>query len=227
VAYAETALTDGLAPTMARRLHSVLIPAALVALMALSGCTGEKPADETSRLTTASSPGSGAQASGKATAGTTSAVLAEQTFDATARESGAKAPGGTVTMTLRSLEVSGKMMTLRWAFRWDNPAAADNATTSLFDLSVKNVPMLTDTTNLKRYAPLCTKGSWAGDNLSQIACEGSALVSPSMLFFEFTNHSTVEAWAVFAAPQDKNATFDVLPVDGWPNFSAVTPTESK
>lgn len=209
----------------------LLAPVALAMVIALAGCTGG--GDEAVAVDPSASAGiaktDGGQAADKAgtsTAGTTTAVLSEQTFDATAREP-EDAPGGKVTTTLRALEVSGETMTLRWAFRWDNPDAADDATTSLYDLSVENLPTLTDGINLKQYRPLCTSGSWSAGIASWVQCGQSALVSPSNeVFFTFPNHSTVEAWAVFAAPQDDDAIFDALVIDGWPSFSAVAPTEA-
>jgi len=196
---------------------------ALALVLVLSGCSGggDDPATEKPSAS-GGTAAPGGDASGRA--GTTTAVLAEQTFDATA---GKTAPGGTVTTTLRALEVSGKTMTLRWAFRWDNPDAADDATNSMYDFGVKNLPTLTDGTNLKQYRPLCTEGAWSGgDQLDDVKCGLSMLVSPSGSTFTLQNHSTVEAWAVFAAPQDDDATFDALVIDGWPSFSAVTATEA-
>ena len=208
----------------------LIAPAALVLLLVVAGCTGggDEPGEPTASAS-AGSGGSDAEAGSETsgtTTGTTTAVLAEQTFDATARDAD-DAPGGTVTTTLRALEVSGQTMTLRWAFRWDNPDAAGDATTNLYDLSVTNLPTLTDGVNLKQYRPLCTDGSWAGGALGRVECGTSVLVSPSdEVFFEFTNHSTVEAWAVFAAPQDDGAVFDALVIDGWPSFSVVAPAEA-
>lgn len=205
-------------------------------LIALSGCTGGDGAARDDQSPSVAGETEGANPGDDATsdstagsgnrAGTTTAVLSEQTFDATARDA-ENAPAGTVTTTLRALEVSGQTMTLRWAFRWDNPDVADTATTSLYDLSVDNLPKLTDTTNLKLYGPLCTNGSWTGGIVINVESGQSALVSSSKpVFFTFANHTTVEAWAVFAAPQDEKATFDVLLIDGSPNFASVTPTEA-
>lgn len=205
--------------------RALLLPTALALLLSVAGCTGG--GDEPAEPSASASPGATSSGAGEgATAGATSAVLAEQTFDATAR-SPEDAPGGTVTATLRALEVSGDTMTLRWAFRWDNPDAADDATTNLYDLSVYNLPTLTDGVNLKQYRPLCTDGSWSGGAVSKVECGMSVLVSPSdEVFFKFANHTTVEAWAVFAAPQDDDAVFDALVIDGWPSFSAVAPVQA-
>ncbi|MCC2307532.1 hypothetical protein [Cellulomonas chengniuliangii] len=203
---------------MSHRTTRLLAPAALVALLALSGCTSsdepDAPAGNPSATAAAEQPA--------AAAATTSASLAEQTFDATA---GDDVSGGTITTTLRALEVSGEAMTLRWAVRWDNDDAPDDATTHMFDLGIENMPTLTDPVNLKQYRPLCAEGSWQGELADLLACQNSALVSPSeTVFFKFPNHATVEAWAVFPAPQDDDAVFEVLIAEGWPAFSGVRAT---
>jgi hypothetical protein len=215
--------------TRSSRSHTYLVPAAFAVLIALSGCAGGE--DATAGGTTPKAGGeassSDAKASG-ASAGTTTAVIAEQKFAATGSLATKDNVGGTVTTTLRALEVSGKTMTLRWAIRWDNPGQAKDAKTSMLDLEATNLPTLTDTVNLKQYRPLCTEGSWHAVGIQGLlACERSVLVSPSEMTFTLSNHATVEAWAVFAAPQDKDAKVDVLVVDGWPTFSAVTPTAAK
>jgi transcriptional regulator with XRE-family HTH domain len=216
--------------TMSNRSRIVFVPVTLAVLIALSGCTGGGGTADGTASKASGSGGSSDATKSSSSAGTTTAVIAEQKFASTAGGSSNTPPGGTVTTTLRALEVSGKTMTLRWAFRWDNPDLANDATENMSHLGVENIPMLTDTAHLKQYRPLCTEGSWQATGIrSQVACRDSALVSPSgaLVAFEFTNHSTVEAWAVFAAPQDGQASFDVLVVDGWPPFSAVTPTGAK
>ena len=215
--------------TRSNRSRTFLVPAALSVLIALSGCAagGDATAGGTASRAGASGGSSDAKKS-DTSAGTTTAVIAQQKFAATAGSGGPDNAGGTVTTTLRALEVSGKTMTLRWAMRWDNPGKTNDAKTTLFDLGVTNLPKLTDTVNLKQYRPLCTKGSWQAGLSNLMDCKDSALVSPAdAVEFDFPNHSTVEAWAVFAAPQDKAAKVDVSVVDGWPAFSGVTPTAAK
>jgi hypothetical protein len=207
--------------TRSNRSRALLVPAAFAVLIALSGCAGGTTPKAGGEVGS-----SDAKTSDRA-AGTTTAVIAEQKFAATTVFATNDNPGGTVTTTLRALEVSGKTMTLRWAIRWDNPGQGSDAKTSMLDLGAKNLPTLTDTVNLKQYRPLCTKGSWQGDSITEVWCSASVLVSPSVDTVSLPNHSTVEAWALFAAPQDKNAKVDVLVVDGWPTFSAVTPTAAK
>ena len=215
--------------TVSNRSRVFLVPAAFAVLIALSGCAGGK--DATAGGTTPKAGGEVSSSDAKTSqtsAGTTTAVIAEQKFAATGSFATKDNAGGTVTTTLRALEVSGKTMTLRWAIRWDNPDQAKDVKTSMLDLGATNLPTLADTVNLKQYRPLCTKGSWQAVGIqSLLACEASALVSPSEMTFSISNHSTVEAWAVFAAPQDKDAKVDVLVVDGWPTFSAVTQTAAK
>lgn len=196
-----------------------LATVAVVAVLALTGCTGgdDQPTEDPTAQ--------GAAATAAGTARTTAdAVLAEQTFDARAADAGEDAPGGTVTATLRSLEVSGQTMVLRWAMRWDDDAAEDDATASMYDLQIGTTPQLTDTQHLKQYLPLCTEGSWQGGPADSTQCAASALVAPDdVVFTELANHRTVEAWAVFAAPQDDDASLEVLLSDGWPTFAGVTP----
>jgi hypothetical protein len=213
---------------MSNRSRTFLVPAALAVLIALSGCAGSEDSAAGGAASKAGgSGGSGDAKKGDSSAGTTTAVIAQQKFASTGSQFSKDSAGGTVTTTLRALEVSGKTMTLRWAIRWDNPDQAGDVKTSMLDLGAKNLPALTDTVNLKQYRPLCTKGSWQAGISSLVDCEGSVLVSPSEMDFSLTNHSTVEAWALFAAPQNKDAKVDVLVVDGWPTFSAVTPTAAK
>jgi len=202
---------------MPHRVRRLLVPATLAAVLALSGCSGSAEPDASTPP-----PSATPAAEQDAVSATTSASLAEQTFDATA---GDDVSGGTITTTLRALEVSGETMTLRWAVRWDNDDAPDDATTHMFDLGIENMPTLTDSVNLKQYRPLCAEGSWQDGMVDQIACKNSALVSPSeAVFFKFPNHATIEAWAVFPAPQDDDAVFEALVAEGWPAFSGVRAT---
>ncbi|MBD7979904.1 hypothetical protein H9623_03790 [Oerskovia sp. Sa1BUA8] len=197
-------------------------------LLVLAGCTGAGAGAEPSpgggtEGTTASSPaadGDQEQAAGEASI--TTASLAEQTFDATAGSG--EAPGGTITMTLRSVEVTGRTMTVRWALRWDNPDKGAGERASFSDLGARHVPTVTDSTNLKIYKPFCTKGAWKGAALDVQACELSALVSPSASSGAgLTNGSTIEAWALLPSPQGDPGPLDILVSDGWPAFSGITP----
>lgn len=209
---------------MPNSLRRLLAPMALAALLALTGCTSSdeptQPVDANPSATAA--PGDDASGSEQTASQTSTASIAEQTFDTTVGDS---PTGGTLTTTLRSLEVAGEAMTLRWAVRWDNDDKPDDATTHMFDMGIKNLPTLTDPVNLKQYRPLCTEGTWKGPWEEQLPCERTALVAPTeTVFFKFPNHATVEAWAVFPAPQDDDAVFEVLLAEGWPTFSAVRPT---
>lgn len=204
------------------RTHGPLV-AALISLtvVALAGCSpSTPPAPDRGDGPAASAPAPSESSAPEASVSTAS--LAEHTFDAT---SGAgQAPGGTITMTLRSAEVAGDTMTLRWALRWDNPDDAADAVVSFSDLGARHVPTVTDSTNLKIYRPFCTRGSWKGDVLDVQACELSALVSPrASSGARLTNGATTEAWAVVPAPQGEPGPLDVLVSDGWPLFSGITP----
>ena len=198
----------------------------LAGLVALSGCTG---GDATPGPTTAASASEAPRSasgggSARATAGE---VVAEQTFDAGASDAGDGNPGGSVTATVRSLEVSGRTMVLRWAMRWDNDDAPDDAVASLLDLGIGTSPRMTDTENLKQYLPLCTEGSWQGGVIGSTECANSQLVSPTeRVFTKLPNHRDLEAWAVFAAPEDDDVSFEVVLNDGWPTFADVTPTDA-
>ncbi|MBO1751332.1 hypothetical protein J4G33_05900 [Actinotalea sp. BY-33] len=219
--------------------HRLLLPAAAIALLVgLAGCTDADSTDEAPAPTDSAAAESGEapdeagdagqEGSGEDSGvrGTTDAVLAEQTFDAGAEGEGEDNPGGTVTAMVRSLEVSGETMTLRWAMRWDHDEAADDAAVSMYDLGMSALPQLTDTVNLKQYLPLCTKGSWQGGMLDSQQCGYNALVSPrNAIYAELPNHAVVEGWAVFAAPQDDGASFDLPISEKTPSFAGLTPLE--
>ncbi|WP_250446359.1 hypothetical protein [Actinotalea sp. C106] len=217
--------------------HRLLLPTAAVALLiGLAGCTDAESADETPAPTSTSAAasdegqdevGGDSAAEDSGVRGTTDAVLAEQTFDAGAEGEGDGNPGGTLTTMVRSLEVSGETMTLRWAMRWDNDEAADDASASMYDLGVSALPQMTDTVNLKQYLPLCTDGSWQGGAIDNQRCGQTALVSPTnVVYTELPNHAVVEGWAVFAAPQDEGASFDLLVAEEWPSFAGLTPEQA-
>ena len=187
---------------MSRTRGPLVAALVLSTVLALVGCTGGgdgSPKDGDGKDSAASSPSVSDETT--ATASVTTASLAEQTFDATAH--GDDVPGGTITTTLRSVEVTGETMTVRWAFRWDNDDKGDDATTSFDDLGVQHVPTVTDGTNLKVYRPFCTYGGWKEELIISIqACERSVIVSPANSGrFELMNHATVEAWALLPAPQ--------------------------
>lgn len=193
-------------------------------VLALAGCTGageEPPQGGDGKE--AAAPAPAADAEQTTGASITTASLAEQTFDATSGNY-EETPGGTITMTLRSVEVTGETMTVRWALRWDNPDKGDDATTSFLSLGTHPTPTVTDGMNLKVYKPFCTQGSWTGTALERQACEISALTSPTRTGSpHLTNHATVEAWALLPAPQGEPGPLDVLPVEAWPSFGGVTP----
>ena len=85
------------------------------------------------------------------------------------------------------------------------------------------MPIVTDGTNLKVYKPFCTQGSWTGGVLERQSCGFTVLASPDHEGFDLTNHATQEAWAILPAPQGKPGPLEVVPFEGGPTFSGVTP----
>src|SRR5690606_8132942 len=140
--------------------------------------------------------------------------------------------GGDVTVTLRAVEVGSENMTVRWALRWDDDDAPDDAGASYYDLGVVPATTVTDGDALKAYKPYCTEGAWQADtadvadeNLERLKCSKSMLVSPlENISFKFPNHGTIEAWAVLPAPEGEPATVDVAPGEGLPLFTDATVT---
>lgn len=200
-----------------------------VVILTLAACTGSdddgtSQTEPTAETEVDGSEGAAAEgAAGAAQATVRDSVLAEQTFDTP----GGEGAGGTLTTAITALEVKGETMTLRWTLRWDNDEKSSSETVSLSDLDARNMPSVTDPANLKVYMPLCTEGSWQGGAVDQMQCGNSALVSPSeSVFFQIPNHATVEAWAMFPAPQDEIDTVDVMLVDGWPTFTDVEVVDS-
>ena len=99
------------------------VAVAAVLALTISGCSLVRSGDET-----APSPGATASEESAAavdevgTARVADGVMAEQTVD-TPGDGG----NGTLTVSIRALEVQGGTMTLRWALRWDDDGAAGDA----------------------------------------------------------------------------------------------------
>ena len=149
------------------------------------------------------------------TADPPTASMAEQTTNAANY-------GGTYTVTLRSVQAQGGVMTVRYAVRWDNDDKPDteknNLLASGFDTQAMTV---TDTAGLKLYRPFCERGSWKSDDASaRDDCHDTAYVSAPMdMASRLVNHGTLEISALLPAPEGKPATVVVTPADGLPTFT--------
>jgi len=188
----------------------------MAGMLALSACTGDS-ADETDGdvgTDTGADVGGAAEAVGSARAVTGS--MAETTSDIPG-DSGA---GGTITLILRSVEVSEQTMTVRWATRWDSEDAEPDAAVSYYDLGLGTAASVVDPANLKAYRPFCTDGSWKGDATETVRCQSSMLTSArDAVFTKFPNHGTVEGWASLPAPEGNPTTVDVIPIEGLAGFT--------
>ncbi|MCC2315786.1 hypothetical protein [Cellulomonas xiejunii] len=202
-------------------LRRALVALAAVGVVALtSACTGAT--DEPAPSTTASGPaaegGEGEQAAPVDDVATQ--VIAEQTVDTPA---GSEVAGGEVTLILRDVRVDAEVLTVRWALRWEAPDRGDDEEMSLFDLGIDPVPLVTDTTHLQAFMPLCIKGDWNGDDADRDLCDATMLASPLVpLNTAVRNHSTLEGWAALPAPENEGGSLDVLIADGLPVFTGVT-----
>ncbi|WP_407318886.1 hypothetical protein UQW22_00405 [Isoptericola halotolerans] len=146
--------------------------------------------------------------------------MAEQTIDTPGEA------GGTITVTLRTLEVRDDVTTVRYTLRWDDDGAADDETAGHSDLGVDWIPTVTDTAALVQYRPFCTKGSWQEGAISQQQCGYSATASPKYPFDGFVNHATIEGWAMLPAPDGEPGTLDVTLGQGLPVFTGATVTSA-
>ena len=118
-------------------------------------------------------------------------------------------------------------MDVSFAIGWDNENVADQAGRSvrkLSDLAVRLRPQVIDTEHLKYYRPYCSRGNLNGVTPDErLACEDSALVSPSSPDVEVPNHRLIEGWAVFAAPSEPNVVLNVALADAFPVFENIKP----
>ncbi|MCK0118089.1 hypothetical protein MWU57_13705 [Isoptericola sp. S6320L] len=204
----------------------------IAAVVALAGCTADDPtsAGATEGSQAAADGGSEAVVTDPGTASVADQVMGEQTI--ATPHGGGDSWGGEVTVTLRSVEVGGENMTVRWALRWDDDEAPADAGASYYDMGVVPSTTVTDRDALKAYKPYCTEGAWQADttsatdaSLERLRCSESMLVSPlENIGFKFPNHGTIEAWAVLPAPEGEPATLDVAPAEGLPLFTDATVT---
>lgn len=200
-----------------RRAAVVLVAAAAVALT--SSCTDDADAPTPVATSGAPAPADGAPDVPPVDDVATQ-VIAEQTVDTPA---GAENAGGQVTLTLRDVRVDAGVLTVRWALRWDAPDRGDDEEMSLFDLGIDPAPLVTDTTHLQAFMPLCVKGDWNGAGTDRQECRQSMLASPvDRVATKVRNHATLEGWAALPAPGTPGGSLDVLVADGLPVFTGVT-----
>jgi hypothetical protein len=199
--------------------------AALAAALLLSGCTGSADEEPTSGATAApdeplptasETAEEDTAAVGSAAAAGPDVVMAEQTIDTPG------AAGGTLTVTLRTLEVRDDTTTVRYAVRWDNDDAGADEAASHHDLGIDWVPTVTDTASLVQYRPFCTQGAWKDGAVSQQQCGFNVTASPRFPFDGFVNHATIEGWAMLPAPDGEPGTLDVAIGQGLPVFTGAT-----
>ncbi|HEV6954398.1 MAG TPA: hypothetical protein VKY86_14260 [Promicromonospora sp.] len=191
-----------------RNTSGGVVALVVAGMLALSGCTGDAADGEAT--------GDGRAGVPVGTARTATGSMAETTSDTP----GDAEAGGTVTLVLRSVEVSQQTMTVRWATRWDDDEAEPDSAVSYYDLGLGAAATVIDATNLKAYRPFCTEGAWQEGAAEAGACKASMLTSVrDEVFTKFPNHGTVEGWAAFPAPEGKPATVDVIPVEGLAGFT--------
>ncbi|MCL2875953.1 MAG: hypothetical protein FWF12_06640 [Betaproteobacteria bacterium] len=131
---------------------------------------------------------------------------------------------GTLTAIMRSVEVDGRAMTVRFAVQWDNSGAPDSVKRSISDLGWSSTDlMVIDTANLVGYRPLCTHGGYG--HISTV-CHVTQLNfgKESRGVTYLPNHGLVEGGAVLPAPQGKPATVTVALGAPIPPFTAVPVT---
>lgn len=202
-----------------RRTSGRVVALVVAGVLALSACTGE-PGDGPAGADAAAGDGAGGAAAGPVeatgSARTVTGSMAETTSDVPG-DAGVK---GTITLTLRSVDVSEQTMTVRWAVRFDSEDAEPDAALSYYDMGLGTAASVIDATNLKVYRPFCTDGSWKGDVADATRCKASMLASArDEVFTKFPNHGTVEGWASLPAPEGKPRTVDVMPIEGLPGFT--------
>ena len=188
--------------------------------LVLTGCT---PGQQPSNVDASATPGAGAAPARVTDPGTADAPTGSMAEQAIA----AGSSGGTLTVTLRSVQVQGGVMTVRYAVRWDNADKSDTAMASYFGIGINPILMsVTDGAALKLYRPFCTQGSWkSADFLVRAQCESSALVSAGNLAVStLVNHGTVEVSGLLPAPEGKPATVTVSTGENMPTFTDATVT---
>ena len=204
-----------------RRTSDRIVALAVAGMLALSGCTGEPGGAGTAEPAEQGGGGSeGGSGSGPVEATGSARVVTGSMGEVTSDVSGDSEARGTVTLTLRAVEVAEQTMMVRWAVRWDGEDADPSAAPSYYDLGLGTAASVIDATNLKVYRPFCTDGSWKGTPADAVYCTASMLSSVgNEVASKLPNHGTVEGWAALPAPEGKPTTVDVIPVEGMPGFT--------
>ncbi|ADG75861.1 conserved hypothetical protein [Cellulomonas flavigena DSM 20109] len=205
-------------PPMRRALAALAVAGAVVLT---SACTGDDEPTPAATSDLASPAGGGAgEEQAPPVDDVAEQVLAEQTVDTPA---GGEVAGGQVTLILRDVRVDAEVLSLRWALRWEAPERGEDEEMTLFDLGIEPTPVVTDTTHLQAFMPLCVKGDWNGGTLDRQECRASMLASPvNVLSTRMRNGSTLEGWAALPAPDTEGGSLDVLIAEGLPAFTGVT-----
>lgn len=189
-------------PLTARSLARGLAVASISAL-ALTGCTSA-PSDSGKDGQNSDSKGSaGSDASG--------AGVAETNFDDIIVKQDVEVKGSeenTATIGVLSLKVEGKVQTLRLAVTPHFDSADDDDQINIYKVWNERSfsPQLVDKDNLKVYSPIRNSlENWASDSF----------------YTKTKNETPMEAWAVYAAPEDDIDTVDIRLTDEWPLFTDV------
>lgn len=189
-------------PLTARTLARGLAVASISAL-ALTGCSSA-PSDSGKDGQNSDSKGSaGSDASG--------AGVAETNFDDIIVKQDVEVKGSeenTATIGVLSLKVEGKVQTLRLAVTPHFDSADDDDQISIFKVWNERSfsPQLVDKDNLKVYSPIRNSfENWASDSV----------------YTKTKNETPMEAWVVYAAPEDDIDTVDIRLADEWPLFTDV------
>jgi hypothetical protein len=203
-----------------RRTSGRVVALLVTGVLALSACTGTPEDGAAGEV-----PAAGGEAAGGEAAAPVEATGSARTVTGSMAETTSDIPDGsgvkgTVTITLRSVDVSEQTMTVRWATRWDGEDAEPDAVLSYYDMGLGTAATVIDATNLRVYRPFCTDGSWKGDGGDPIRCEDSMISSVrDVVAARLPNHGTVEGWASLPAPEGKPAKVDVMPIEGLPGFT--------
>jgi len=144
---------------------------------------------------------------------------------AAVRQSNDSVPG-TLTAIMRSVEVEGQIMTIKFAVQWGNSGASESAKPSAWSLGwrVRDL-VVVDTMNLTAYRPLCTSGFYK-NNATNHNCYNSQLRWPSNDGGDLNllNHVLTEGSAILPAPEGRPATLEINLGSPLPVFTAVPVT---